>query len=84
MSANELSWRSESRVREGLLHIWSGMREGVERGSLSVPFGTDRASLQAGVRLAADRGAEGLLLRPAAQFEEAAPWPLRAPGCTEG
>jgi L-serine dehydratase len=33
MLANELSWRSESEVREGLLHIWSVMQECVERGS---------------------------------------------------
>jgi hypothetical protein len=85
MSANEVSWRSESRGREGLLHILSGIREGLARGSLSVPYGTDRAGLSGGVRLAADRGAEGvLLLRPAAQLEEAAPCPLRAADCTKG
>ncbi|BBG00203.1 MULTISPECIES: L-serine ammonia-lyase [Pseudonocardia] len=33
MLANELSWRTESEVRAGLLHIWSVMRECVERGS---------------------------------------------------
>jgi L-serine dehydratase len=33
MLANELSWRSESEVRQGLLHIWSVMQECVERGS---------------------------------------------------
>ncbi len=33
MLANELSWRSESEVREGLLHIWSVMQECVERGT---------------------------------------------------
>jgi len=32
MLANELSWRSESEVREGLLHIWAVMQECVERG----------------------------------------------------
>jgi L-serine dehydratase len=32
MLANELSWRSEDEVRAGLLHIWSVMRECVERG----------------------------------------------------
>ncbi|MGE0300466.1 MAG: L-serine ammonia-lyase, partial [Pseudonocardia sp.] len=31
--ANELSWRSESEVRDGLLHIWSVMQECVERGT---------------------------------------------------
>jgi L-serine dehydratase len=30
--ANELSWRTEAEVREGLLHIWSVMQECVERG----------------------------------------------------
>jgi L-serine dehydratase len=33
MLANELSWRSEQEVREGLLHIWSVMQECVECGS---------------------------------------------------
>jgi L-serine dehydratase len=33
MLANELSWRSEAEVREGLLHIWSVMQECVERGT---------------------------------------------------
>ena len=33
MLANELSWRSESDVRSGLLHIWSVMQECVERGT---------------------------------------------------
>jgi L-serine dehydratase len=31
--ANELSWRSEAEVREGLLHIWAVMQECVERGT---------------------------------------------------
>jgi L-serine dehydratase len=33
MLANELSWRSEAEVRDGLLHIWSVMQECVERGT---------------------------------------------------
>jgi L-serine dehydratase len=33
MLANELSWRSEAEVREGLLHIWSVMQECVRRGT---------------------------------------------------
>jgi L-serine dehydratase len=33
MLANELSWRSETQVRDGLLHIWSVMQECVERGT---------------------------------------------------
>ena len=32
MMANELSWRSEAEVRQGLLHIWHVMQECVERG----------------------------------------------------
>ena len=32
MMANELAWRSESEIRQGLLHIWSVMRECVEQG----------------------------------------------------
>ncbi|NUK24854.1 L-serine ammonia-lyase [Streptomyces lunaelactis] len=32
MLANELSWRSESEVREGLLRIWTVMRECADRG----------------------------------------------------
>jgi L-serine dehydratase len=31
--ANELAWRSEAEVREGLLHLWSVMQECVERGT---------------------------------------------------
>ena len=33
MLANELSWRTEAEVREGLLHIWAVMQECVERGT---------------------------------------------------
>ncbi len=33
MLANELSWRGESEIRAGLLHIWSVMQECVERGT---------------------------------------------------
>jgi L-serine dehydratase len=33
MLANELTWRSEAEVRDGLLHIWSAMQECVERGT---------------------------------------------------
>jgi L-serine dehydratase len=33
MLANELSWRSESEIRAGLLHVWSVMQECVERGT---------------------------------------------------
>ncbi|MER5387485.1 L-serine ammonia-lyase [Saccharopolyspora sp. NPDC002686] len=33
MLANELSWRSEEEIRAGLLHIWSVMRECVDRGT---------------------------------------------------
>jgi L-serine dehydratase len=32
MLANELAWRGEDEIRSGLLHIWSVMRECVERG----------------------------------------------------
>jgi L-serine dehydratase len=32
MLANELTWRSEAEVRDGLLHIWSVMQECVQRG----------------------------------------------------
>ncbi|CAI8863922.1 L-serine deaminase III [Pseudomonas sp. IT-P253] len=32
MMANELAWRSEAEIRQGLLHIWSVMRECVEQG----------------------------------------------------
>ena len=31
--ANELSWRSEQEVRDGLLHLWAVMQECVERGT---------------------------------------------------
>ncbi|WP_232665277.1 L-serine ammonia-lyase [Pseudonocardia sp. TRM90224] len=33
MLANELAWRTEAEVREGLLHIWAVMQECVERGA---------------------------------------------------
>jgi len=33
MLANELSWRSETEIRDGLLHIWSVMQQCVERGT---------------------------------------------------
>jgi L-serine dehydratase len=33
MLANELSWRSEAEIRDGLLHIWSIMQQCVERGT---------------------------------------------------
>ncbi|MEH3075420.1 MAG: L-serine ammonia-lyase [Quadrisphaera sp.] len=33
MMANELSWRTEAQVREGLLHIWSVMQECVAHGT---------------------------------------------------
>jgi len=33
MLANELSWRSETEIRDGLLHIWSVMQECVQRGT---------------------------------------------------
>jgi L-serine dehydratase len=32
MLANELAWRSEAEIREGLLHIWSVMQDCVQRG----------------------------------------------------
>ncbi|MBR7743840.1 L-serine ammonia-lyase [Phycicoccus sp. BSK3Z-2] len=32
MLANELSWRTEAEVREGLLHLWSVMQECVDNG----------------------------------------------------
>jgi L-serine dehydratase len=32
MLANELAWRSETEIREGMLHLWSVMAECVERG----------------------------------------------------
>ena len=33
MLANELSWRSETEIRDGLLHIWSVMQACVQRGT---------------------------------------------------
>jgi L-serine dehydratase len=33
MLANELSWRSRTEIRDGLLHIWSVMQECVQRGT---------------------------------------------------
>jgi L-serine dehydratase len=59
MLANELAWRSEAEIRDGLLHIWSVMQECVERGTRTpgvLPGGlkvrrraaTLRAQLEAG------------------------------------
>lgn len=48
--------------------------------SMSVPFGTAEGGLPVGVQFTARLGAEDLLFRVAAQIEQAAPWPLRAPG----
>ena len=45
----------------------------------SIPFGVDAHGLPLGIQFAARYGAEDLLLRLSAQFEEAAPWPLTAP-----
>jgi amidase len=47
--------------------------------ALSLPAARSAAGLPIGVQLAARYGAEGLLLRTAAELEEARPWPLVAP-----
>lgn len=41
----------------------------------SIPAGFDGAGLPVGVQIAGRMGAEAVLLRLAAQLEEAAPWP---------
>ncbi len=48
--------------------------------AMSIPFGLDSDGLPIGVQFIADAGREGLLLALAARIEEAAPWPLIAPG----
>ncbi|MFC7495784.1 MULTISPECIES: amidase [unclassified Nocardioides] len=48
--------------------------------AMSVPFGTDDTGVPVGAQFVADLGQEGLLLRLAAQLEQAAPWPRHAPG----
>lgn len=48
--------------------------------AMSVPHGLDAAGLPIGVQVVADLGREDLLLALAARLEEAAPWPLLAPG----
>ena len=45
MMANELSWRTETEVREGLLHIWHVMQECVERGC------TEQGTLPGGLKV---------------------------------
>ncbi|RFU20564.1 amidase [Geodermatophilus marinus] len=52
--------------------------------AMSVPFGTDGAGLPVGAQFVTDLGGEGLLLRLAGQLEQAAPWPLQAPGYAQG
>lgn len=47
--------------------------------AMSIPCGLDSGGLPIGVQFASGLGGEGLLLRLAAQLEEAAPWPRTAP-----
>jgi amidase len=47
--------------------------------AISLPLGESRAGLPIGVQLVAARGREGLLLRVAAQLEQAMPWNQRQP-----
>lgn len=48
--------------------------------AMSVPHGTDSGGLPLGAHFVADFGREDLLLSLAARLEEAAPWPVLAPG----
>jgi amidase len=52
--------------------------------AISLPLGQSRAGLPIGVQLAAGYGREDLLLRLAAQLEEAAPWRDRQPSLFVG
>lgn len=52
--------------------------------AISLPLGQSRAGLPIGVQFAAGYGREDLLLRLAAQLEEAAPWRDRAPSLFVG
>ena len=47
--------------------------------AISLPIGTTDAGLPVGVQLVAALGREDLLLRVAAQLEQAAPWAGRHP-----
>jgi amidase len=52
--------------------------------AMSVPLGQSAAGLPIGIQFAADWGQDGLLLRLAAQLEQAAPWANRIPAVWAG
>lgn len=62
---------------------WTSILNVTGMPGMSVPFGQDDAGMPLGVQFIADLGGEALLLSLAAQLEQAAPWPLRAPGWPE-
>ncbi|MEZ5826722.1 MAG: amidase family protein [Geminicoccaceae bacterium] len=50
--------------------------------AISVPAGTTKAGLPAGLQIVSAKHADGLVLRAAAAFERARPWPRLAPVAT--
>lgn len=71
--------RPETMVNAAKVSAFTAIFNVTGQPAASIPFGTDSNGLPIGAQLVARYGAEALLLRLAAQIEEAAPWPQVAP-----